>query len=119
DFAVEAARANPVKFALLSTPDSGPDSGNHRMLILRGSRALSDFRIEKLLARARDTVPGLTQIDTRFIHLADVDGELPTAERAVLEKLLTYGEADTAGEPTGAFLLVLPRFGTISPWSSK
>ncbi len=90
------------------------------MLILRGSRALSDFRIDKLLERAREAVPGLEGIDTRFIHLADTDGELPAAERDVLEKLLTYGEADTqAGEPAGAFLLVLPRFGTISPWSSK
>ncbi|HEX7030576.1 MAG TPA: phosphoribosylformylglycinamidine synthase, partial [Gammaproteobacteria bacterium] len=94
------------------------------MLILRGSRALSDFRIEKLLERAREAAPDIKAIATRFIHLADIDGELPGGQFAVLEKLLTYGErrgeagADS-GEPSGAFLLVVPRFGTISPWSSK
>ncbi|HEX7047601.1 MAG TPA: phosphoribosylformylglycinamidine synthase [Gammaproteobacteria bacterium] len=90
------------------------------MLILRGSRALSDFRIDKLLERARESVPGLAGIETRFIHLADTDGELPATQRDVLEKLLTYGETGpNAGEPSGVFLLVVPRFGTISPWSSK
>jgi len=90
------------------------------MLILRGSRALSDFRIDKLLERAREAIPALKAIDTRFIHLADIDGELPAAQRDVLEKLLTYGEAGAeSDEPYGRFLLVLPRFGTISPWSSK
>ncbi|HEX6930075.1 MAG TPA: phosphoribosylformylglycinamidine synthase [Gammaproteobacteria bacterium] len=94
------------------------------MLILRGSRALSDFRIDKLLERARGAVPGLAAIDTRFIHLVDTDGDLPAAQREVLEKLLAYGEqgGEATGalpEPAGAFLLVLPRFGTISPWSSK
>lgn len=90
------------------------------MLILRGSRALSDFRIDKLLERAREVVPGLESIDTRFIHLADTRGELEDAQRGVLEKLLTYGEVNTGNdEPNGTLLLVLPRFGTISPWSSK
>ena len=40
------------------------------------------------------------------------------AETSVLEKLLTYGTS-AQGEPRGALLLVLPRFGTVSPWSSK
>ena len=90
------------------------------MLILRGSRALSDFRIDKLLERARETVPNLKSIDTRFIHLAETHGELPDTHRDVLEKLLTYGELQASSNaPAGTFLLVLPRFGTISPWSSK
>lgn len=90
------------------------------MLILRGSRALSDFRIDKLLDRAREAVRGLRAIDTRFVHLAEIDGELTDTERDVLKKLLTYGETnEDTSEPPGIFLLVLPRFGTISPWSSK
>src|SRR6266545_3448043 len=35
-----------------------------------------------------------------------------------VDKLLTYGTPAT-GEPRGALLLALPRFGTVSPWSSK
>ena len=89
------------------------------MLTLRGSRALSDFRIDKLISQARDLIPGIEAIDTRFIHLADVKDELAGSEMTVLERLLTYGEAADNSEPQGLFLLVIPRFGTISPWASK
>src|SRR5690606_29007222 len=90
------------------------------MLILRGSRALSDFRIDKLLERVRAVAPGVQAIDTRFEHFVEVEGELGADERALLERLLTYGdERAERSEPEGTLLLVLPRFGTISPWSSK
>src|SRR5690606_15713922 len=36
-----------------------------------------------------------------------------------LDKLLTYGPAIASHEPRGQMLLVTPRPGTISPWSSK
>lgn len=36
-----------------------------------------------------------------------------------LEKLLTYGPTIEEHEPEGLLLLVTPRPGTISPWSSK
>ena len=47
---------------------------------------------------------------------------LDTREHALLERLLTYGPRDTARNtaPVGAAeIVVVPRFGTISPWSSK
>jgi phosphoribosylformylglycinamidine synthase len=37
----------------------------------------------------------------------------------VLARLLKYGPSVPVQEPTGRLFLVLPRFGTISPWSSK
>src|SRR5690606_24740892 len=36
-----------------------------------------------------------------------------------LDKLLTYGPAIASHEPRGQLILVTPRPGTISPWSSK
>ena len=36
----------------------------------------------------------------------------------MLAKILTYGTPGTA-EPQGELRVVLPRFGTVSPWSSK
>ena len=89
------------------------------MQILPGSTALSPFRIQKLLddARAAGHDPGTAE--ARFVHLVDVD-ELSPGDLTKLRSLLTYGPRDDSGEPDGAARkLVIPRPGTISPWSSK
>src|SRR2546430_73493 len=53
-----------------------------------------------------------------------VGGPLAAGDRRVLERLLTYGPRPTLPELVremleGHRLLVVPRLGTISPWSSK
>ncbi len=40
-------------------------------------------------------------------------------QQAVLAKILTYGPSASAATPPGQLLLVVPRPGTISPWSTK
>jgi phosphoribosylformylglycinamidine synthase len=89
------------------------------MLILSGAPAVSDFRLAKLLAAIRDRVDHVTRIDSRYVHFADLDRPLTGEEGAVLESLLRYGPADRGQAPEGRLLLVVPRFGTVSPWSSK
>ncbi|MBF7731187.1 phosphoribosylformylglycinamidine synthase [Pseudomonas sp. N040] len=89
------------------------------MLILRGAPALSAFRHGKLLEQLTSKVPGVTGLYAEFAHFADLAGDLPDAERQVLDRLLRYGPSVPVQEPTGRLFLVLPRFGTISPWSSK
>src|SRR5207302_6026541 len=54
-----------------------------------------------------------------FVHVAEIDGELNSSERSVLEKLLTYGPSRAVAPVTGLVQVVAPRPGTISPWSSK
>ena len=54
-----------------------------------------------------------------FAHFADTTGELTSDEQQVLARLLKYGPSVPVQEPSGRLFLVLPRFGTISPWSSK
>ncbi|MBI2961161.1 MAG: phosphoribosylformylglycinamidine synthase, partial [Betaproteobacteria bacterium] len=44
---------------------------------------------------------------------------LSAGESEVLDRLLTYGGAPADRDACGAMLLVVPRVGTISPWSSK
>jgi len=94
------------------------------MLTLRGSAALSPFRLEKLLQTLRDEhrLP-LQAIETQFVHLCDTDGELTNGEHAVLERLLTYGPSretkPSSSGKSGLQLVASPRLGTISPWSSK
>ncbi|MFZ5724161.1 MAG: phosphoribosylformylglycinamidine synthase [Pseudomonadota bacterium] len=88
------------------------------MLILRGAPALSAFRLRKLL----DSLGGtpVTGIAAFHVHLLDSE-PLTDGQRAVLDRLLSYGPAAAAdGEPAGSTLrLAVPRPGTISPWSSK
>ncbi len=89
------------------------------MRILRGSPALSEFRVNKLLQLCAQQQLPVTGIYAEFMHFADLTEDLDSAELAKLEKLLTYGPTIEEHEPEGLLLLVTPRPGTISPWSSK
>jgi len=90
------------------------------MLCLPGSPALSDFRLQKLLQTIRGQGRDIAGISSRFIHLVDADGgALGEAEQAVLKNLLTYGPAQEQSLVEGLPIFVMPRTGTISPWSSK
>ena len=89
------------------------------MLILRGAPALSSFRHGKLLDQLTRKVPGVSGLYAEFAHFAEVVGTLTAEEEHVLERLLKYGPSVPVQEPVGRLFLVVPRFGTISPWSSK
>ncbi|NND00724.1 MAG: phosphoribosylformylglycinamidine synthase [Gammaproteobacteria bacterium] len=92
------------------------------MLRLRGSQAYSSFRIDKLLASIQPRFPSVQQIDSEFQHLVKLGDEtqpLDSAELAKLQRLLTYGPKMNEVEHQGQRLFVLPRLGTISPWSTK
>ena len=89
------------------------------MLILRGAPALSAFRHGKLLAQLTDKVPAVSGLYAEFAHFAEVSGTLGADEQQVLARLLKYGPSVPVQEPAGRLFLVIPRFGTISPWSSK
>jgi len=86
-----------------------------------GKAALSSFRLDKLRAALAATRSGVTLEDTRHCYFTELSAELTTAEVGLLGRLL--GLDKHAGEPEfdGKVysLLVVPRLGTISPWSSK
>ncbi len=94
------------------------DAPPQQVLTLPGAVALSPFRVEKLRASLPRPLAEALMVETRYIHFVAVSTPLAPGETRVLEKLLTYGTR-AGGEPKGAMLLVLPRFGTVSPWSSK
>ena len=89
------------------------------MRIFRGSPALSEFRVNKLLKLCRELNLPVTGIYAEFTHFAELSAELNESEVNKLEQLLTYGPSIEEHEPIGLQLLVTPRPGTISPWSSK
>src|SRR5918993_3328269 len=88
------------------------------MLRFSGAPALSSFRIERLLALLRRIEPGVRAIEAVFIHFVDTERALEPAELGVLERLLDADRRDEQ-ETGGARLFTVPRFGTVSPWSSK
>jgi phosphoribosylformylglycinamidine synthase len=90
-----------------------------QILRLRGRSALSAFRLSKLSRSATAAVSRLSGIHAEFWHFVQVARALSDAERARLDRLLTYGPADAGGAPGGDLMLVVPRLGTVSPWSSK
>ena len=89
------------------------------MLILRGAPACSDFRLRKLSDGVSADLARPVDIYAEFMHFAELEQALETEERRVLDRLLTYGPRLSGNEPAGALVLVTPRPGTISPWSSK
>ncbi|PWQ95765.1 phosphoribosylformylglycinamidine synthase [Leucothrix pacifica] len=89
------------------------------MLIIPGGRAFSDFIQSKLLTQLQGVVPAVTAVHARYQHLADLEQDLDAQQTELLDKLLSYGEEQDTTTPSGELFLVVPRQGTISPWSSK
>src|SRR5256885_13604468 len=91
------------------------------LVSLRGRSALSPFRVAKLFAALSAASPShrVASLTATYWHFAEVSRPLQRDEHATLERLLEYGPRDTQREDTGTLLLVTPRPGTISPWSSK
>src|SRR5438477_12807251 len=89
------------------------------MLALAGSPAFTDSKLDKRLHGIRERNPGVTGLYAEFVHFVDGEGVLEAASRSVLEKLLTYGPRSARRVAEGRTLVVVPRLGTISPWSSK
>ena len=89
------------------------------MLVLRGAPALSDYRQQKLSRLLQSRLDRQVQVYGEFTHFAALDQALSQRDERVLERLLRYGPSLPIHEPSGTFLLVVPRLGTQSPWSTK
>ena len=94
------------------------------MQAMFGAAALSAFKTSKLLDILQAKLPQVKTISARFVHFIDCDGDLSASENVRLRSLLEYGsdfqtQDNTATDATQSSHLVVPRPGTISPWSSK
>src|SRR5450432_2108332 len=89
------------------------------MLSLLGAPALSDFRLQRLLADLRRINPGINAVASRFVHFVELADPMSDAQLLLLNRLLTYGPDIAPGAERGDKLTVTPRVGTVSPWSSK
>ncbi|MFT5211887.1 MAG: phosphoribosylformylglycinamidine synthase [Flavobacterium sp.] len=97
------------------------------MLRLLGAPALSECRIQKLIGDVQ--LSKIESIETRYYHFCELEAGLEAGLEGIefntLKSLLTYGHHDEetqvsdAGPKSDLIRLVVPRPGTISPWSSK
>ena len=93
---------------LIVTSDTVPP------LLLDGPAALSVFALAKIQAE----IP--TVVYAEFVHLLQLRGTLSREASSQAHQLLTYGPTLELPPKKGKRLTtVLPRIGTISPWSSK
>jgi phosphoribosylformylglycinamidine synthase len=89
------------------------------MLRLRGDSALSSFRLEKLTDAINTSILQVSHIYAEYWHFCELKRDLLQDEIIVLKKLLKFDSTQQTIKPVGRLMLVLPRPGTISPWSSK
>jgi phosphoribosylformylglycinamidine synthase len=89
------------------------------MLQFYGGHALSPFRVEKLLKQINTFNLPVSSIHTEYWHFCSVAHDLRKEELDILKKLLIPEEIQEDRLHGAELFLVLPRPGTISPWSSK
>ncbi|MBK8010547.1 MAG: phosphoribosylformylglycinamidine synthase [Deltaproteobacteria bacterium] len=107
------------------------------MLTIQGGALFSPARRIQRLDQLKVRHPTIRAIDARYLHFVQIAGPLDRRGREVLEALVTYGPThgpshgpsdapngerdDERIEADGCTqrFWVVPRIGTISPWSSK
>jgi phosphoribosylformylglycinamidine synthase len=87
------------------------------MKLLLGEPCLSAFRVERLLASLTPLAPGLRGLRALDFFLVDGEAADPAADWASLASLLGGQAREFPNADAAAF--VVPRLGTVSPWSSK
>jgi phosphoribosylformylglycinamidine synthase len=87
------------------------------LLILQGSEAFSGFRLDALKERIKPFLADAQNVDVeaRFVYFLDLNTEPEAGE---IEKICTLLGASGEAREQGGFF-VMPRKGTISPWSSR
>ena len=108
---------------------SAKRAASAHFLSLRGSTALSAFRLDKLMASLKKLAPAVQKIESEFVHFVFSSAALNAAEQTTLSQILSYGEHTNdalrgsmhaaSGDANKKLFLVIPRIGTISPWASR
>ncbi|EEZ80392.1 phosphoribosylformylglycinamidine synthase [uncultured Candidatus Thioglobus sp.] len=84
----------------------------------QGISALGAFKTKALQVKISQAQPGLNLLSAEFIHFSDLNDALTEVEKKHLDQLLSYTQALSANTAKSS-IIVIPRLGTISPWSSK
>ena len=88
-------------------------------LSLQGAPAISDFRLNKLRSLLSVKITDLDELSASYRHFVNISSDLDAAELDHLSVILDYGPTRHEMDVSGQHFLVIPRPGTISPWSTK
>ena len=96
-------------------------STNLHLTAFEGGSALSEFRAAALLERLRAVEPSIAAVSARHVHWVATDSSPDAALFNSLRRLLGDGSdgAPWQAPPADLLVVVMPRLGTVSPWSSK
>ncbi len=89
------------------------------MLELSGQPALSNFRIAKLTRALKRVDERLDSLQAHYVYFVATNADLCREDRSRLNTLLLSGDKPFKSKRSVSWLIVVPRPGTISPWSSK
>ncbi|KAF8196577.1 hypothetical protein BJ912DRAFT_955708 [Pholiota molesta] len=95
------------------------------MLLLTGTSSLSKAKLEALLRDVQHECPRIASIDAVWVHLIHRVENVDSPFRIVLDRLLDYGDHNALESTPTAIatgtntVYILPRPGSVSPWSSK
>ncbi len=88
-------------------------------LSLHGAPAISDFRLNKLQSLLSEKISDLDELSASYCHFIKLSCDLEESELDHLSVILDYGPTCHEMDVSGQLFLVVPRPGTISPWSTK
>src|SRR5690348_9966925 len=88
------------------------------MLIAFGKPAFSDFRLQQKLAQLQKISGAVQQITAHEIFFMLASSPLNEEDKTKIENLLQASFENREAEKGEGFIII-PRIGTISPWSSK
>jgi phosphoribosylformylglycinamidine synthase len=89
------------------------------MLELPGQAALSDFRLAKLTRSLQRADERVEAVEARFAYFVATHAAPGAEDKRRLDALLLSGDKPAKLARAAKRLYVVPRPGTISPWSSK
>ena len=89
------------------------------MLELPGQPALSDFRVANLTRKLKRVDGRVESLQACYVYFVVTNNNLSSKQRSRLDALLLSGDKPVKPKKGAHTIFVVPRPGTISPWSSK
>ncbi|MDG2289372.1 MAG: phosphoribosylformylglycinamidine synthase [Woeseiaceae bacterium] len=84
-----------------------------------GQPALSDFRVANLTRKLKRVDGRVESLQACYVYFVVINNKLSSKQRSRLDTLLLSGDKPVKPKKGAHTLFVVPRPGTISPWSSK
>ena len=103
----------------LGRPGNARERSDGVILELPGPAVWSGFRLARRLEKLRVIDAGIRAIDSRYVYFIHCSESLTDEEQVRLAELLFPDENVPQTSAGLITFLAIPRFGTISPWSSE